>query len=190
VENMKKINKEAEIKDLSAREETSEIKDFIGREKIPEIKDFDPLKGVRVFHSNKFGEHEFTFPANRNLTEKAKEMAKNMTKAEQIMWFQVLKSKKTNFKWLKQKIIDNYIVDFYCHTLGLVIEIDGNSHNERKEYDKIRTEFLNHFGLKVLRYSNNQVYNNLNFVKNDLFEKIQQRQKELQQLPLSRGQNA
>ena len=168
----------------------SENNCFSGKEETPEIEDIDPLKGVRAVYGKKFGKHGFTFPINRNLTEKAKKMAKNMTKAEQIMWFKILKSKKTNFKWIKQKVIDNYIVDFYCHTLGLVIEIDGDSHKERKEYDKIRTELLNNFGLKVLRYSNKEVYNNLSSVKNRLYKEIQLRQEELQKLPLKRGQNA
>jgi len=161
----------------------------------PKIRDFDPLKGVtasgdfapskglsatqtgvfenEVFH--KFTDIGFVFPVNKDLNDRAKEMAKNMTKAEQLIWFNILASKKTGYKWVKQRVIDNYIVDFCCQELGLIIEIDGNTHTERQEYDKVRTDLLNHFGLQVIRYTNDQVYNNLESVSTDLRIKIAQR---------------
>ena len=151
----------------------------------PNIKDVDPLEGVRVVYQEKFSENGFTFPANKDLKDRAKEMSQNMTKAEQLVWFNLLESDKTGFKWTKQKVIDNYIVDFYCHTLGLVVEIDGDSHSEKQEYDEIRTKFLNNFNIDVIRFSNDEVYNNLDGVKLKLKEIINVRQKQIgENLPL------
>jgi len=85
-----------------------------------------------------------------------------MTKAEQKIWFEVLSEKKLNgYKFIKQKIIDNYILDFYCAELLLAIEIDGESHNEKLGYDKVRDDFLKGCGIKVLRFTNEEVLENL-----------------------------
>ncbi len=149
-------------------------------EKTPNIRDVDPLEGVRAVYEEKFTENGFTFPANKDLKDRAKEMSQNMTKAEQLVWFNLLESNKTGFKWTKQKVIDNYIVDFYCHTLGLVVEIDGDSHSEKQEYDEIRTKFLNNFNIDVVRFSNDDVYNNFDSVNLKLKEITNARQKQIE----------
>ena len=77
------------------------------------------------------------------------------------------------YKFLRQKPIDNYIVDFYCSELRLVIEIDGDSHAEAVEYDAARTRVLEAFGLTVVRYSNDDVLRNIEGVYDDLWSKIQ-----------------
>jgi very-short-patch-repair endonuclease len=66
-----------------------------------------------------------------------------------------------------------YIVDFYCSKLQLVIEIDGDSHVENKEYDETRTEVLSQLGLRVLRYTNRDVCNNIEGVYQDLMHIIE-----------------
>jgi threonyl-tRNA synthetase len=186
----------------SVKEKTPNIKDFDPLEGNPQSSaNFDPLKGVmeeedslegvRAIYQNKFTEIGFTFPANKDLSDRAKEMSKNMTKAEQLVWFNILESNKTGFKWTKQKVIDNYIVDFYCHSLGLVLEIDGDSHSERQEYDEMRTKFLNNFGLEVVRFTNDEVYNNLDGIAQNLKKIMSLREKEItEKLPLSRGLNS
>ena len=138
-----------------------------------------PLEGVRLVCEGKQLGFNFSFPANKNLKDRAKKMAKNMTKAEQLVWFHILKSNKTGFKWIKQKVIDNYIVDFYCHTLSLVIEIDGDTHTKTKDYDQERVKLLNYIGLKVIRYANNQVYKSIDSVFEDIHNQIKIRQTEL-----------
>jgi very-short-patch-repair endonuclease len=77
-----------------------------------------------------------------------------MTVAEKKIWYSYLRS--FPFRVLRQKPIDNFIVDFYCAKLKLVIEIDGDSHytNEGREYDIERTKILAGYGLKVIRFSN------------------------------------
>lgn len=91
---------------------------------------------------------------NNNLLNIAKILRRNMTKQEKHLWYDYLQ--KYPIKIYKQKIIDNYIADFYCHQAKLVIEIDGSQHytDEGEHYDKQRTEKLEKYGIKVLRFSN------------------------------------
>ena len=101
---------------------------------------------------------------NPALIENARKLRKNMTKEEKHLWYDFLKDYPVRFK--KQKIIGNYIVDFYCANANLVIELDGSQHFEDKKinYDKTRTEFLEQFGLKVLRIPNIEINSNFNNV--------------------------
>jgi len=89
-------------------------------------------------------------PYTKNHTERARENRKNPTRAESKIWHEVLRMRQfANYKFLRQKPIDNYIVDFYCSELHLVIEIDGDSHAETVEYDAVRTKVLESLGLHV-----------------------------------------
>lgn len=94
---------------------------------------------------------------NKNLHNYANELRKNMTKQEQKLWFLYLKPHP--LKWYRQRIINRFIVDFYCSQANLVIEIDGGQHYSPQAlaYDKERNTILQSYGLKVLRYTNNQV---------------------------------
>ena len=90
------------------------------------------------------------------LLEFAKIMRQNATDAEHLMW-QLLRAKRfMNLKFRRQHVIAHYIVDFYCHELGLVIELDGSQHSTHDaiEYDAERTKFLEALGLTVVRYWN------------------------------------
>ena len=87
-----------------------------------------------------------------------------MTLAEKKIWYDYLR----NFPYRvhRQRPIDNFIVDFYCPKLKLVIEIDGGIHytENAQEYDQQRTEILEGYGLKVIRFSNEDVLHNLDGV--------------------------
>ena len=99
------------------------------------------------------------------------------------MWSEILRRRQlTGFKFLRQKPIDGYIVDFYCAALALVIEIDGDSHADKAEYDAERTRILNAYDLQVIRYTNDEVLSNPQGVYLHLMEQILTRQ---QVLPLS-----
>ncbi|WP_084669152.1 endonuclease domain-containing protein [Spirulina major] len=100
-------------------------------------------------------------PYNKDLVSRAKELRKNMTPAEKKLWYEYLRT--FQHRVHRQRPIDNYIVDFYCPHLKLVIEIDGESHytKEAIEYDKIRTQILNGYGLKVIRFTNQEILQNL-----------------------------
>ena len=97
-------------------------------------------------------------PYNSELKERSREMRKNPTPAEKVMWFLLTHDpifKK--YRFLRQKPIDQYIVDFYCSELMLAIEIDGTVHNKTQEYDNIRSDNLKEFGIKVIRFNNDEV---------------------------------
>ena len=109
---------------------------------------------------SKFITTGYHLPYNPELVERARELRKNLTEAEKRLWYRYLRSYK--YRVLRQRPIDNYIVDFYCPQLRLVIEIDGESHytDEGKMYDKRRTAVLEGYGLKVLRFTNDDVLRN------------------------------
>ena len=96
-------------------------------------------------------------PYNMNFKERARELRKNMTPEERKLWYMFLKNNK--YRFLRQKILDNYIVDFYCPSKKIVIELDGSQHYtiDGLEYDKIRSDLLNAYNIKVLRYSNLEI---------------------------------
>jgi adenine-specific DNA-methyltransferase len=107
------------------------------------------------------------------LLEFAKTMRSNATDAEHLMW-QLLRAKRfMNLKFRRQHVIAPYIVDFYCHELGLVIELDGQSawYRDGKEYDAERTKFLEALDLKVVRYWNHDVLGRMDVVLEDLWRR-------------------
>jgi very-short-patch-repair endonuclease len=97
---------------------------------------------------------------NTELTVNARALRKNMTKEEKHLWYDFLKTYPVRF--LRQKVIDNYIVDFYCHSARLIIELDGSQHYEEKGLlkDKIRTEIIEQRDLTVVRIPNYEVNKN------------------------------
>ena len=110
--------------------------------------------------------------ANSKLTRNAQKLRKNMTKEEKHLWYDFLKSLPLTFH--RQKVIVNYIVDFYCPQSNLVIEIDGSQHyeDEAQEKDRLRDEFLQGLGLNVLRYSNADINCNFKNVCEDIYRKL------------------
>ena len=116
---------------------------------------------------------KYIIKANTKLTPRANYMSRNMTKAEQILWFNILaKRQLLGYKFTKQKQVFNYILDFYCSALLLAIEVDGESHSTKQEYDQTRTKFLNSLNIKVIRITNDQIYNNLEGVYTFLMTEI------------------
>ena len=97
---------------------------------------------------------------NSDLTENARKLRKNMTNEERHLWYDFLKDYPVRF--LRQKVIDQYIVDFYCHDARLIIELDGSQHYEREniEKDQYRTKQLEQRNLLVLRIPNNEIFRN------------------------------
>ncbi|MGN0592079.1 MAG: endonuclease domain-containing protein [Ruminococcus sp.] len=91
---------------------------------------------------------------NKKLLDCARNLRKEMTRQEKHLWYDFLRNYPVHI--YKQRIIGNYIVDFYCPSAHLVIELDGSQHFtvDGMEYDKIRTEFLEQYNLRVLRISN------------------------------------
>ena len=97
---------------------------------------------------------------NKSLVPNAKNLRKNMTKEERHLWYDFLRTYPVKF--LRQKILGKYIVDFYCAEAKLVVELDGSQHYEDNamEYDRERTAYLEQFDVRVLRIPNNEVCRN------------------------------
>lgn len=101
---------------------------------------------------------------NKELVPNAKLLRKNMTKEERNLWYDYLKNKSIRF--IRQKIIGKYIVDFYCAKAKLVVEVDGSQYfnEENIKYDDERTKYLEQYGLTIIRIPNNEINNNFDGV--------------------------
>jgi len=111
-------------------------------------------------------------PYNRSNADRAKSMRKKMTKAEQRMRFEILKKRPLWYKFIRQKMIWSYILDFYCSKLLLAIEVDGSSHINKEDYDASRSSYLNDLWIQVLRYANDDVMSNTEKVRDDIHQHI------------------
>ena len=106
---------------------------------------------------------------NKKLTGNSRNLRKNMTKEERRLWYDFLKTLPITVN--RQKIIGNYIVDFYCAEAKIIIEIDGSQHYEEKgkEADQKRDSFFQQKGFKLLRYSNLDIHQNFEGVCTDIY---------------------
>ena len=100
------------------------------------------------------------FKSNPDLKERSRELRKNMTPEEKQLWYHFLQNYEIRFS--RQRVIGNYIVDFYCRRANLVIEIDGAQHYTPDSimYDKTRTDFLKSCGIEILRFLNKDIHDN------------------------------
>ena len=113
-----------------------------------------------------------TYKYNPKLKRNARILRANMTEEERKLWFQFLKSLPITVH--RQKMIGNFIVDFYCAKAKVVIELDGSQHYEPKqeESDRLRDEYLKNLGIKVLRYSNREINENFKNVCEDIYSHL------------------
>jgi very-short-patch-repair endonuclease len=107
-------------------------------------------------------------PYNPKLKALLNEKRKAGILSEVIFWKQVRAKSFHHIDFDRQRIIGNYIVDFYVKKLGLIVEIDGWSHDVKKDYDEIRQKYLESLGLKIFRVTDFDVKNNLSVVMKDL----------------------
>ena len=116
---------------------------------------------------------------NNRLLNVARILRRNMTRQEKHLWYDFLRY--YPIKIYKQRIIDNFIVDFYCHNARLIIELDGSKHytNQGKVYDKARTEIFEKYGIYVLRFSNKDIDNNFEGVCKMIDRAINERMENL-----------
>lgn len=102
----------------------------------------------------------------------SRNLRRNMTDEENKLWYQFLKDVPIQF--YRQKVVGDYILDFYCPSKRVAIELDGNQHytDEMLESDKKRTRYLNSKRIKVIRYDNADVKKKFNVVCNDIMDKL------------------
>ena len=112
---------------------------------------------------------------NAELLDFARELRRNMTPQERHLWYDFLRNYEVNV--YKQRIINNYIADFYCHAARLVIELDGSQHYtpEGRSYDEARTDIIERYGIEVIRFTNPDVDDNFYGVCYIIDKKIKER---------------
>lgn len=113
-------------------------------------------------------------PFNKKLKPFARNLRVNMTDAEQLIWSKIRKKQICDVQFYRQKNIGNYIVDFYCPKGKLIIEIDGGQHyeNEGIKKDQTRDDFFRSLNLTVLRFSDTDVFKNINGVLERIHERL------------------
>ena len=127
-----------------------------------------------------------SLPYQEKLIPRAKELRKNATKQEKHLWYDFLCRYPVRFQ--RQKTIDHFIADFYCHAAKLIIELDGAQHYDEQGLarDKERTAILAEYGVEVLRFSNTEVENDFRRVCTMIDSAVQERMRVLaEELPQS-----
>ena len=92
---------------------------------------------------------------------RAKELRQELTDEEKLLWQYLRKNRLGGFHFRRQQVIQGFIVDFYCHKAGLVVEVDGGVHEDQIEYDQERDKILEGRDLRILRVKNEEIQNNL-----------------------------
>ncbi len=123
----------------------------------------------------------------KNLKEFARANRKEPTKAEKLLWEYLRGKKILGIKFRRQHAIQDFIVDFVSLDKQLVVEVDGEIHAQQREYDILRTEYLNANGFEVIRFTNNQVINDLNNVLRKIEETIKVSERITSPLPTGEG---
>jgi very-short-patch-repair endonuclease len=109
---------------------------------------------------------------DKNLKSFSRVLRKKMTDAERLIRRKIRGRQIKGFQFYRQKPIGNYIVDFYCPKIKLVLEVDGGQHYQDRNIfrDKARSDYLNKIGFKVLRFTNIEVLKNIDGVINKIWE--------------------
>lgn len=125
------------------------------------LKDIGPTEAYRCRN------REFLLEASRNLKNRR-------TKAEKRLW-SGLKGNRLGTRFRQQQIIGNFITDFYCHEHAIIIEVDGGIHDNQKEKDQARDAFLKELGFMVVRFRNEQVFNDLKGILREIRSLIEKK---------------
>lgn len=96
--------------------------------------------------------------------ENAKELRREMTPAEKIVWKHLKANRLNGFHFRRQQIVHGYFADFYCHQHELIVEVDGGIHEQQKEYDAEREAYLIALGFRIVRFTNEEVHKDLKSV--------------------------
>lgn len=128
-----------------------------------ERKTLTHINGIEIFRRK-----IEVLPRNKELLNRSRNLRKGYVLSEVIFWKQVRNKEFHQIDFDRKKIIGNYIVDFYIKSLGVVVEIDGTSHNDKEEYDEKRQQFLESLDLVVYRISDYRIKNDLGNVMKEL----------------------
>ena len=113
-------------------------------------------------------------PFNKNLKPLARDLRKNLTDAEKRLWSKIRRKQLKKFQFYRQKNIGDFIVDFYCPAANLIVELAGGQHFSKENIlkDEARDQFLNGLGFRVIRFSNSDVFNNIEGVVKEIYNHL------------------
>ena len=158
------------------------------RQKPPSLREVDANEVSRRREfvqqaSQQQGDDFMSLPYQNKLIPRAKELRKGATKQENHLWYDFLRSYPVRFQ--RQKTIDGFIADFYCHVARLVVEVDGSQHyNEQGlAYDKERSAIFAEYGVKVIRFSNLEIEQSFQEVCSAIDLEVRKRVQELEDTP-------
>ncbi len=119
-------------------------------------------------------EYPMYYGATPDIFRKAKELRRYETEAEKRLWARLCRNQLLGLKFRRQHPINRFIVDFYCVKIKLVIEVDGNIHEipENKVYDIGRSQILNDFGIKVIRFTNEEIIEDIEKVVKNIEKNV------------------
>jgi very-short-patch-repair endonuclease len=123
-----------------------------------------PLEGCPSGRGGRNSKAYFSLPYNPKLCNRAQELRKAGNLSEVLLWNQLKNRKFRGFDFDRQKVIGNFIVDFYCTNHNVVLEIDGSTHDDKVEHDVLRDAFLTGLGLTVIHIQAKDILNNLDGV--------------------------
>ena len=113
-------------------------------------------------------------PFNKELKTLARQLRKNMTEAESFLWQRIRRKQLEGRQFYRQKNIGDYIVDFYCPSAKVIVELDGGQHftQERIRRDQVRDKYLERLGFTILRFSDREVFKNIEGILERIFEHL------------------
>ena len=119
-------------------------------------------------------DHSFCFGASPEIIARARKLRKRMTRCEKILWQELRKNRLEKYHFRRQHPVSRFIVDFYCHEIRLVIEVDGSIHDQehQREWDLNRQAALENLGLTVIRFRNEEVIRNVRRVVREIAEVV------------------
>src|SRR3990167_9192678 len=107
------------------------------------------------------------------MKQRAQDLRRNMTDAENRMWYYLRNRRLGGYKFVREHVIGHYIADFVCREKKLIIEIDGGQHMDAIEYDSLRTKYLENRGYRVLRIWNHEVFKNIQGVTDSVLNLLE-----------------
>jgi len=118
--------------------------------------------------------YDMFYDASQNIHKNANDLRKRTTNAEKLLWEKLRNRQLNGLKFRRQHPVSIFIADFYCHEQKLIIELDGEIHNtiENQEYDKNRTKEIEKYGIKVIRFKNEEIENNMSDVLKIIVENL------------------
>jgi len=111
--------------------------------------------------------------------EKRRKLRNNPTYTEKILWISLCRRQICDVRFLRQYSVNHFVIDFYAPKIRLAIEVDGSSHIGKEDYDKARQEYIEDFGIEVIRFTNENVLGNINKVVSQIEQVVKSKLKSI-----------